>query len=202
MLYNINKVPVIILSSLRTGSTALTYDIFQQLLTSYPSLKLFIEPGQPDSLASLITSINNKDPYVLKLHAGDLIKSNTVKRRMVYSDIVKDVISEHNCCLIRIRRRDVIAQATSLYIAHQRKTYGYNQDTPYEKNVPNINIMQIHKINRTIQYFNKILDEYPATFDLDLHYEDLVFSEKINSIKTPCPDNYSLTYKLLKHFYP
>jgi len=191
----INKLPVIILSSKRTGSTALAYDVFHSLNTTTNNLKMFNEPGESNNISELVDAVDNNEPYVLKVHAGDLVS---------YPDNIKDVINKHNCFLIRIRRKDIVAQLVSTYIAFRRNKWIYSNDTVhYNNNVQDIdpgNGWEILEIIKYILSYNKVLDEYPANFDLDLYYEDLEFFNNTH-IKTPKPENYNSLYETMEAFY-
>jgi len=191
---NITRLPVVILSSNRTGSTALAYEVVHKLKDTTNDLKLFNEPGIVNNVSEVVTAIDNNEPYVLKVHAGDLHK---------YPNKIKDIISKHDCFLIRMRRKDVIAQLVSQYIGLQRDKWNYTNEAYYKNNVQDIDpgsVVQILSIFNHILSYNKSLDEYSANFDLDLYYEDLEFINN-HYVKTPKPNNYNSLYESMEVFY-
>ena len=183
----ISRLPVIILSSKRTGSTFLTYQVCESLKNDYNNLHEFIEPGI-SQIEKLLEVIDNKENFVLKVHAYDLIT--------VYPPKIKNIIDTHNCFLIRIRRRNTIDQIASHYIASERNIWGYNNDTLYDNTVKKIDINRIKRSIKFISTYNQIIDNFPVTFDLDLYYEDLPIIDG-KSIKTPNPENYDEIWKII-----
>jgi hypothetical protein len=190
-LYSITNSPVIILSSPRTGSSALAIGIFNQLKNTHDNIQLFNEPFHHDQFPELTSAINNNTDYVLKVHIKDLLKHHYPKQLL-------NIISNHQCFLIRIRRRNVVAQITSKYIADLRDVWGYPTAIKYEA-VTEINIKKIIGFISDILDYNKTLDNYPVPFDLDLYYEDLKFSDT-GVIRTPQPENYLLIEQLVTYF--
>lgn len=187
----ISRLPVIILSSKRTGSTFLTYHIYELLKNDYNNLHEFIEPGISNQMEKLLEVIDNQENYVLKVHAYDLIT--------VYPPKIKNIIDTHNCFLIRIRRRNTIDQIASHYIASERNIWGYNNDTLYDNTVKKIDINRIKRSIIKISTYNQLIDNFPVSFDLDLYYEDLPIIDG-KSIKTPNPENYDEIWKTIKDF--
>ena len=184
----ISRLPVIILSSKRTGSTFLTYQVCELLKNDYNNLHEFIEPAESNQMEKLLEVIDYHENYVLKVHAYDLIT--------VYPPKIKNIIDTHNCFLIRIRRRNTIDQIASHYIASERNIWGYNNDTLYDKTVKKIDINRIKRSIRFISTYNQIIDNFPVPFDLDLYYEDLPIIDG-KSIKTPNPENYDEIWKMI-----
>jgi len=183
-MYNITRFPVIILSSPRTGSTILAYDIQEELNKQGKSFQVFNEPitgSQHDSFLSY----KNKD-YILKIHAHDLIK---------YPTHIIDMIKERSCFLIRIRRRNIEDQILSWYIARQTRGFGYYNPYGIEQHLLDSNKTlivspdEIIENVRSIKKFNNELNEIDVKFDLDLFYEDLNF-KSTHMIKAPKPINH------------
>ncbi len=184
----ISRLPVVILSSKRTGSTFLTYYICESLKNNCDNLHEFIEPAHSNQIQKLLEVIDNQENYVLKVHAYDLIT--------VYPPKIKNIIDTHNCFLIRIRRRNIIDQIASHYIASERNIWGYNKDTLYDNTVKKIDINRIKRSIRFISTYNQIINKFPGSFDLDLYYEDLPIIDG-KSIKTPNPENYDEIWKII-----
>ena len=185
----ISRLPVVILSSKRTGSTFLTYHISELLKNDCNNLHEFIEPGVSNQMEKLLEVIDNQENYVLKVHAYDLITA--------YPPKIKNIIDTHNCFLIRIRRRNIIDQIASHYIASERKIWGYNKDTQYDNTVKKIDINRIKRSMGFISTYNQAINNFPVPFDLDLYYEDLPIIDG-KSIKTPNPENYDKIWKMIK----
>jgi LPS sulfotransferase NodH len=186
-MFAITKFPVVILSSPRTGSTALTLDIWNQLKKIDQDMGLFVEPTNAGDRENLITAIDNKKPYVLKIHAGDVWR---------YPIKIQNSINNNDCFLVRIRRKNLIDQVASLYIARSRNIWSYSSTTAYGQTI-DIDREQIKKTIKITNRFNTTLDNYSVTFDLNLYYEDLDFFNNY-VLKTPQPDNYDLLCKTIE----
>jgi LPS sulfotransferase NodH len=186
-MYPITRIPVVILSSKRTGSTALAADIRDQLRETHGNLRFYGEPMESASskpLEDLMASIELHEPFILKVHAHDMVRQ--------YPQRVNDLARSGECCLVRIRRRNTIEQVASHYLASKSNTWQHHAGDPYE--VTEIHEVDMEWLDRSIRYinhYNMVLDSYPARFDLDLFYEDLGFSGNIY-VKTPRPTNYHL----------
>ena len=115
------------------------------------------------------------------MHAYDLITK--------YSPKVKNIINTHNCFLIRIRRRNILDQLTSYYIANERNIWEYSNDTQYDNTVKKIDMDRIKRIINRLYTYNQAIDNFPEPFDVDIYYEDLPIIDGY-SIKTPNPENY------------
>jgi len=175
------RLPVVILSSKRTGSTFLTYYICELLKNECNNLHQFIEPSESNQMQKLLEVIDNNENYVLKMHAYDLITK--------YSPKVKNIINTHNCFLIRIRRRNILDQLTSYYIANERNIWEYSNNTQYDNTVKKIDMDRIKRIINRLYTYNQAIDNFPEPFDVDIYYEDLPIVDG-KSIKTPAPENY------------
>jgi hypothetical protein len=188
MKYNITKFPVFILSAPRTGSTTLADDIYRK----YSKLKLFNESGTNKDAESFYEYIKNTNNYVLKAHLLDIDNKYTVE--------LKDLISHGDAFLIRIRRRDIVAQVTSWYIEMHRHIFGYNINGAYV-NIDDWIPLVPDKADWATTFIlrnNRILDRCSYNFDLDLYYEDLKLSTD-TYIKTPKPVNYEKIYDFIKY---
>ena len=176
------RLPVVILSSKRTGSTFLADYIWELLKNECNNLHQFIEPSfDSNQMQKLLEVIDNNENYVLKMHAYDLITE--------YSPKVKNIINTHNCFLIRIRRRNILDQLTSYYIANERNIWQYNNNTQYDNTVKKIDMDRIKRIINRLYTYNQAIDNFPEPFDVDIYYEDLPIIDG-KMIKTPIPENY------------
>jgi LPS sulfotransferase NodH len=180
--------PVIIVSGQRTGSTILLQDIQSQFNLE----KMFNEPGTSEQYDEFLSYIKTNNNYIVKFHAHHY---------NFYQDL-KSIIDSNKCFLIRIQRKDIVAQCASLYIARKRKfKFIYNNPDPNDSifmDKIDIDPEEIRRVINDICDRNKILKEFPAKFDADLYYEDLKFSDDI--IKTPKPENYLQLKKIIEMF--
>jgi hypothetical protein len=179
---------IIIISSPRTGSTSLG-----QSIAIDNNKEFYCEPGHNkisfESFVNIQSDPNSK--FVLKLHALDFYDHAYNK------SLRKDVKIQW----IRIRRRNIIEQIASEYIAVNRKKWWYNarNEYDYDSNIIEINKDLIAWRIRIIKKFNKFLDTFETPqdikFDKDLWYEDiedeLRLRTDISSVPTPLPENYS-----------
>jgi LPS sulfotransferase NodH len=192
-MYNVTKLPVVILSSPRTGSTILAHDIKEELEKQGKIVNVYNEPMGSHEQQSFLSSIG-KENYILKVHAHDLYK---------YPEAVIDMITKHDCFLVRIRRRNLEDQILSCYIAMKRNVWGFYSNQTDVEQIANREAEEI-EISQSIRWAisfinqsNKALDNFEATFDLDLFYEDL--SIKSNYLtRTPNPKNHAILKKLIK----
>jgi hypothetical protein len=192
-MYNVTKFPVVIISGARTGSTILAHDIQEELEKQGKIVNVYNEPMGSHEQQSFLSSIGKED-YILKVHAHDLHK---------YPDSVIDMINKHDCFLVRIRRRNLEDQILSCYIAMKRNVWGFYSNQTGTEQIVNREAEEI-EISQSIRWAisfinqsNKALDNFEATFDLDLFYEDL--SIKSNHLtRTPNPKNHSILKKLIK----
>jgi len=200
-MYNITCFPIIILSSVRTGSTVLVHDINQELKKQGKTLQVFSEPIKNPEYKkyksfehNFFINYKNND-YILKTHAYDL---------KLYPKHILDMISERSCFLIRIRRRNIQEQILSWNIARQIREFGYYNDlygvlkrvldTSKELKV---SLPEINKDILFVKKYNKVIDEIDIKFDLDLFYEDLDFKSKY-MIKSPKPINHEKIREVIK----
>lgn len=186
----INKFPIIIMSSPRTGSTSLAYDICQV----HPNLKLFnenlthaINSNESSEISSFIKNDKN---YILKFHLGDINKYPEI------DNILNDAY------LIRIRRHNVLEQIVSFYIELHRNIWGYykNSYASISDTIPLDNRRATGSIS-TILSYNAKLNKCKYNFDLDVYYEDLSFTND-ELRQTPKPLNYMEVCEFIKQKLP
>lgn len=186
---NINKFPIIILSSPRTGSTLLT----EVISAKYPSLKVFTEPDANNRLDELEEYATSSNQYILKLHLRYLLKFP--------KNVIKQIIN-HDAFLIRIRRKNIIDQMVSEYIELCRNVWCYHSDTleKYKDEIIKIDDELLTLAINTTNSFNNKLDTFPITYDLDTYYEDLIQSldSNVSTVITPKPVNHTEIYQALE----
>lgn len=180
-----HKLPIIILSSKRTGSNAIYNELCSYVKDKRDDVQNFSEPSESrnsEMMNALADAIKQGTPFIMKAHCYDLIT--------VYPKQILEFVNR--CFLIRIRRKNLVNQISSHYIASQRNkwSYGLAEDT-FE--VPQLEI-DLARVNRSIKFilaYNRSADNYIAKVSLDLYYEDLIFNNPNSSI-TPKPCNYDV----------
>jgi len=180
------KTPLLILAAPRSGSTALG----QYLLNYFPTASYIPEPDwilhKSNVMKSFIDNIKDHNHNFI-------VKILFYRFKWFYDKDTKDFLLSSTTSKIRLRRRDVVSQMASLYIAMYRNwIYHYldknnlNQHDPIEiKDDQNMDWV-IHEILNA----NKLLDNCDIKFDLDLYYEDLPSLDGTGFNKTPLPENY------------
>jgi hypothetical protein len=181
------KFPLLIISSPRTGSTALGNSLSRQTGVKFFPIRVMertIECAEMES-RQLMNYIKNSTEYIVKVHSHQY-------------DLINQVIklTPENMTLCRIRRRNLVDQIAGLYIANMRRTWTYfNQTQEYNRlseiNM-NIDLEKLNYFSDVILHANEQLDTFDITrdliFDYDLWYEDLTFEPV--TIVTPYPTNY------------
>jgi hypothetical protein len=185
---NINKWPVVIFASPRTGSTAFGF----HLLELHPEVRYFSEPNfNSNEMKEFITFTNaKKNNYILKLLGGSL--------NLYPPDIIAKIFS-NEVFKIKISRRNVVEQIASHYIADYRGIWQYhNADGNYKELAINNIEIELGLLRRSItrvHWDNDIIDKISS--DLEFHYEDLL--DIISPTKkTPLPTNYDLLIDTIK----
>lgn len=181
----ITKWPVVIFASPRTGSNAIGHHI----TNSNPSTLYYSEPAADFQLEQFIAQSKNK--HVIKVivdHISD------------YPDTLKDYIFSEQNFKVKLKRKDVIEQIASYYIALTRNVWVYwgenrNNLSQFEKSITEFRptdciMLDEEKINICTMHIlesNKMVDS--ITTDLELCYEDIIqFNSKTK--QTPRPANY------------
>lgn len=205
MKYNITKFPVVILSAPRTGSTALAYEIEEQL-GNIPFI------NEPFNLYSnkkelLIEISQTNQPYLIKTHIDELLYPEFFKEVSLEPSMntqrlmLIDRIKNNECYVTRIRRRNIVDQITSFYIEMVRSKnsiQGKEGYWVYYKNVelPNniydpvpIDIANLDYAIKRSLFCNKLLDNFNGSVDLDIWLEDTEIITN-DMIRTPKPKNH------------
>lgn len=177
------KYPILIISSPRTGSTALGKTLVEG------AIPFFSEPlvcksrdGRDDRYIKFRNSGNKN--FILKVQAcqwDDFVKIDTSVR---LEDFYK----------IGLRRKNVVEQIASLYVSLYRGVWVYHSDMNYtqfyNQKIDIIEEKILSSINMILDS-NKILESFESQhsikFDENLYYEDLNLGV---DIKTPLPVNY------------
>lgn len=203
MLDKITKNPIVILSVPRSGSTALG-----RYLEKNTGLSFFTEPeylGTGEQFRDYAAQSNN---YIIKFHYYD---------RQRYSYLLNYLINSSETFKISLRRRDIIKQAASHYIAHTKNDIRgfemWHASTPErlktlidEVSVLPINADRIKELLILCKTRDDELSKSTVKFDLDLFFEDIIPLLEQSVIKEfPKPRNYSeilqATTEIYKNLY-
>jgi hypothetical protein len=169
----IDRLPIIILSSPRTGSTALAMTLQKKFNCTF-----FNEPGQiPEQLNNFFRYDLLKKDYILKEHVNVLVKS--------YNNFNFD-----NYCVIRIQRKNFIEQLISSYITGKRKNWFYNKnDIEYKDETIELDVKYLKEHIDFLNKYNLATKNYKGKIDFDFYYEDIK-NEFDVGIQTMLPKNY------------
>jgi LPS sulfotransferase NodH len=187
MNYKIDKFPIIICSSPRTGSTLLA----QIIKSKYSNLQLFSEPDASNTMDDFIEYSNNSNQYILKFHLKQLFK---------FPQNINKKIFNNDAFLIRIQRKNEIDQIVSNYIELYRNIWYYDKDTTYKEEIIPIDLDSIKLSISTVRQYNNILNNLNIKYDLDLYYENLITGEDIHFTSgiTPKPINHTQLYQAIE----
>jgi hypothetical protein len=176
-MFSNQRFPALIVSTPRSGSTALAFAYYNNT----PSVKLFNELSSPEESRQFEEYSKKNQQYVLKIHLHDLIMRPAYIHQLAYMP---------NVFKIRIRRRDIIKQIASIYIAAERNMFLYSTHGIGHYSV-DIEVATV-RISSIIQYTKEVTHAIANTnivFDLDIWHEDLLVAET-DFIKTPRPPQY------------
>ena len=136
------------------------------------------------------TVVNKNKNYVLKIQAGEI--GNVPEE-------IQDILCYNHCTTIFLRRKDIIAQYTSNYIANIRNVFMYEQFSNVNVNttVP-LDLSKMLESILEIDYHLEKMKNLIYRRNIELIYEDLNLNEQTQYIKTlPCP-NYDEIYTKIK----
>jgi hypothetical protein len=197
---NINKFPIIILSSPRTGSTVLA----EILSNKFPELRMFLEPefnrkGKKEikcQLDDFTDYSKTSNQYILKFHLEYLNKYPP--------ELIKKIIN-HDAFLIKIQRRSLIKQIVSDYISRVRNVYVYDIMKAYKHKDETIPIKDdlIEGCIKLIQDLNEAFNKTQINYDLEIYYEDFINSindsYKTRFVIAPKPTNYNEIHQAIEY---
>lgn len=200
------KLPIVIVSSPRSGSNALL-DTIQKFYTgqninphvTYEPLTNIYDQQSLESFNNVIET----NFFITKIHAVDLITH--------YPKYFIDNINSKKYYLIRIRRKNIVAQIMSLYVCY---LYVNEPTEPIFGNSTESNkLIEGKKVLISPNLAKKAVtdglahikscDKMNCNFDLDLWYEDLIINNKFKSEKHVKPKypiaNYFELHKIIKN---
>lgn len=203
MTYSGLKNKIIIVSSRRTGSTALLYDIAEFYRQKDPSFMLLNETSvkgfapveiadNPSISETAFADILQNKNFALKAHAFDIER--------FYPKIIFDAINSDDVSVVKIRRSNFLEQCISTYVSKQTNIWfcdGKSNIALSETNI-SIDMTEIKQVIETTRQFNQALDRITKC-DLDLVYEDCSFSTKwvVKNNKTKNHDQLETVFKRL-----
>ena len=163
------KLPIVIISSIRTGSTALLFELEKIFLEKGISPIVLNEPivynNKSDSIIPFLKSIDSNQ-FILKVHAYDL---------QYYPKYFIKKLENNSYNVIRLRRKSIVDQCVSLYISLYTRIWINTTETNKQLENTNIEISDqlLHKTVEDVKKFNNAIDNCTYKFLLDLSYEDL-----------------------------
>ena len=202
-MFNNLSLPIVILSSPRTGSTALYNDLRQIFAGTAPNVLCLNEPvvrvptkvesvlfaGMPRARGDKIydefefNSLISSNHFILKVH--------TVNALQYYPDLFKDRLQNGDFYIIRIRRRNVLAQCISAYVSLSLRAWGTSEqhNLVLEKTAVLVNYSKIHYAISFIIRHNRMSNEFVGKINLDVVYEDYPFLTEL-TVKNTKISNY------------
>jgi hypothetical protein len=180
ILPEIKKTPIVIIASPRTGSNSLA----NHMGVVFSQLKLFKEPDHIESyLAEFLDYAKNNNEYIIKIIASSLIR---------YPDWIKDIFFNGSSHVFRLKRRSLVEQIASHYIARHRDVWYYNiknfDDWRYKIEGPiDIDVNLIDSTIQMVKYDIELVNRLHS--DSVIMYEDMIDLVS-QDMKTPLPANY------------
>ncbi len=187
MIIEFSKLPVIILSTPRSGSTFLSHILNQQIDTSEKKIKLYIEPTYYNvyNLQQSLDYFSFSDDYILKVHAKDLLEQYPHK-------IIKR-IKNKEIYVIKLVRNNFVEQIASVYLAMLRKKFFYLRTDIQQNQFSNIIPIDTNVIQKRINFLNEHIQSqnyFDPYIDKIIRYEDICGYENHKTFITPKPENY------------
>jgi hypothetical protein len=169
---------VIVMTSFRTGGTALT-NLISKLTNKKQVGELFLDREFVKSTEGL-TFIND----------GKAVGKIESVRIDSHKDFYESALSK--CFIIGLYRKDVVQQITSFYVAEKIDKWLYYTDENYSPTYVPIDESEILHACRFIIDANKLLSKFLSDCDAMVFYEDIVNDlNQIPTIKGIKPINYN-----------
>jgi len=178
--FEITKFPIIIIATPRTGSTAFT----DHLAAKYPKLKVWKEPDNiPEELSDFLNYAKNNNDFILKVLINSLVRYPIWFKIKIYTNAYH---------LIKLKRKSLVEQVASHYVATNRNIWCYHKENfdKWQSKIQgpiNIDESAIKKTIKSVKSYINYIN--PLVCDNTFFYEDMT---DLNSqeIKTPKPANY------------
>jgi hypothetical protein len=154
----------------------------------------FNEPDGNNQMQEFENYARLNKNYAVKIHARHLFK-------FYQPCIIDELLNSTTVYRVKIKRKNIINQIASFYMAKLTNTWGYLDNNVLVNDVI-IDISKIKSAIHIIKQFNKDLDEVNTNFDLELFYEDLSPQPDNCYKKTPRPSNYNIIIDAVtEHYY-
>lgn len=187
------SLPIFIVSTPRSGS-----NIFLELVKrDYPRLKTFSEP---DTSASIMTGLENainvNKQFITKIHILHLLRKCS-NEMIQYKENIKEFLLSKNTFKIAIKRRDIVAQIVSRYIAISRNKWFYNS-VPALLDLNDTEVINIDLMQNCVDSIKEHTILLNSTYvNAEFYYEDIMTAydgnvESEYNKKSPPPGNYNL----------
>ena len=186
-----NKKPIVIVASARSGSSA-----YCRHVSNFYNVKRWQEPTRDlevfESFKKYIKTGNTD--YVLK------IVSNQIENNKVYRSIL-----DGDCYKIKLTRENKIDQIASHYIGYS--TNIWNSENKYARGLTyhvNIDIAVVNTIINTVIADDKLFDILNISFDEEHTYEELIKTTILDDTgmaKLLPPTNYDLLKTVIEEEY-
>ena len=186
-----NKRPIVIIASTRSGSTA-----FASYIGEMHKIKIWMEPSfniEGFEAFKRWLKAENAD-YVLKIIAHQLVNNE-----------VFQTILENNCYKIKLTRANKIDHIVSQYIAHS--TWIWNSGDKYARGIEYTVDIDNDLIKDTIKQVidnDRIFDNLDINFDETHTYEELINTVNLDStgmVKIKPPINYDEIKAVIEEEY-
>ena len=203
--FQINKLPVVIIASPRTGSSALVYHIsntynLSRITEPYMITSDFLKLSKESQYWNLYhrkklsTHLKNaNDKFVVKLMLNEIT---------IFSPY--ESILQKDCFKIKLTRSSIIEQIASAYIADMiKKNHSYDNET-FDDFIVKIDTLKLINTIEAITNTNFIINNLNLEYDLDLRYEDLglientMDSEGKSLVVNKKPNNYDEILSTIK----
>ena len=167
----INRFPVLIISTARSGSTLL----FDQLASAFPHHYAFNEPDEESKnhFDKFLEVQKTSKQYITKIHS-DILFTPWEGKVNLYPQYIKDYFQNSpEVYRIRIRRKSQLLQIASLYIARYRNIWRYTADEhvgPELLDNIEISIEKVKLCIRIVHYSYQTYNWYKDV-DCDVFYE-------------------------------
>lgn len=182
---------IIIISTPRSGSSALT-----RMIAKKYEYNWFIEPEAAENPVQNLDDFNSafdkKEKFILKVHSLNISKYR--------DDIQKYIKFNPDLYRIKLRRKDIIAQTTSLYISWLTRVFHFRPWQKQEKLVININDTLIHDVVKHMIRHYQSFDNDTIIANQTILYEELTLDDDI-IVKNLKPVNYDELYYKIKVAY-
>jgi hypothetical protein len=180
------RLPIFIVSTPRSGSN-LFLEMVKQANYGYTT---FNEPDiLPSRMDDLKNAIDLGTRFITKIHIRHLIFNEAA---LPYENYVRDFLLSDKTYKVVIKRRDIISQIVSRYIAISRNVWHYNNLNVNSvfNDGDKISITLMKECVDCIKLQSHTLDE--TYVDNVFYYEDIIQTGFCrDNIKTPLPRNYA-----------